>query len=307
MNNLIILSGPTGVGKTEISIDLAKKVNGEIISCDSMQIYKLMDIGSAKITNEESKGVPHHLIDIVSPDESFNVSDYKELAEAKIEYIEANGKLPILVGGTGLYINSLLYDFNFNDSDVDDSYRAYLNALLHREGRDFIHSMLEKVDPLSYKKLNPNDFKRVTRALEVFYNHNKTVHELKKSSKPKYNYIYFVLNVSREKLYEQINARVDNMLHKGLLEEVIKLKEMGYNTSYQSMQGIGYKELLNYLEGKINYTEAVELIKKGSRNYAKRQLTWFRRQPDAIWIDKDNFQAQEEIVDYMLKQIKSKL
>lgn len=303
MKDLLILTGPTAVGKTNISIKLAKRLKGEIISADSMQIYKHMNIGSAKIKEEEMEGVKHHLIDIVEPHESFNVSQFKEEAEKVIQKIYANDSLPIIAGGTGLYINSIIYDYNFTEAISDQKYRDYLEKLCDEKGKEHIHSLLKDIDPYSYKNIHHNNLKRVIRALEVYYITGKTISEYSTEEgrgEGRYNYRYFVLNMDREKLYKRIDSRVDIMMESGLVDEVKKLKHMGYTEDMQSMQGIGYKEILYYLNGKISLEEAVYLIKKGSRNYAKRQLTWFRRQEKALWIDKGDFKCDEEIVEHII-------
>ncbi|APR00253.1 tRNA dimethylallyltransferase [Clostridium botulinum] len=311
MIDLLIIAGPTAVGKTDISIKLAEKLNGEIISADSMQIYKYMDIGSAKITKDEMKGIPHHLIDVVEPHEEFNVSSFKTLAEKSIKDIWSRGKLPIIAGGTGLYINSLIYNYDFTDADRDGKYREYLTKLSEDKGKEYVHSLLKDIDEKSYEKLYPNDLKRVVRALEVYKITGKSISEYTKENEKKlydipYNVNYFVLNMNREVLYERINKRVDIMMGKGLIEEVKKLESMGYTPDMQSMKGIGYKEVLFYLNGDISLDEAIYLIKKGSRNYAKRQLTWFRKDKRSIWIDKDKYTFEEEIVDKIIKMVKDK-
>ncbi|ACA45626.1 tRNA (adenosine(37)-N6)-dimethylallyltransferase MiaA [Clostridium botulinum] len=311
MIDLLIIAGPTAVGKTDISIKLAEKLNGEIISADSMQIYKYMDIGSAKITKDEMKGIPHHLIDVVEPHEEFNVSSFKDLAEKSIKDIWNRGKLPIIAGGTGLYINSLIYNYDFTDADRDEKYREYLTKLAEDKGNEYVHSLLKDIDEESYEKLYPNDLKRVVRALEVYKITGKSISEYIKENEKKlydipYNVNYFILNMNREVLYERINKRVDIMMGKGLIEEVKKLESMGYTPDMQSMKGIGYKEVLFYLNGDISLDEAIYLIKKGSRNYAKRQLTWFRKDKRSIWIDKDKYSSEEEIVDKIIKMVKDK-
>jgi len=303
MMNLFILAGPTAVGKTDISIKLAEKLNGEIISADSMQIYKKMNIGSAKATEAEMKGIPHYLIDILDPGESFNVSQYKKLAESRINDITARGKLPMLVGGTGLYINSLICNYDFTGAQTDEEYRLYLMNLAESIGREYVHNMLKEVDPESFLRLYPNDLKRVIRALEVYKLTGITVSEYNSSKQDyisDYNLNYFVLTMDRAKLYGRINERVDSMIQKGLIEEVRVLKSLGYTSDMQSMKGIGYKEILYYLEGEISLEEAVELIKKGSRNYAKRQLTWFRKDPRVKWICKDDFNSDDKIVEHII-------
>jgi tRNA dimethylallyltransferase len=308
MKDLFILAGPTAVGKTDISIKLAKRLNGEILSADSMQIYKYMDIGSAKVTKDEMQGVPHYLIDMVEPHENFNVSEYKKMAEENIDTILSTGKLPMLVGGTGLYINSLIYNYDFTDAGNDEEYRTYLQDLAETEGKEHVHSLLRDVDIESYNRLYPNDLKRVIRALEVYKLTGKTISQFNEENDIydiPYNVFYFVLNMDRDKLYERINKRVDIMIEKGLIDEVSKLKSMGYTADMQSMKGIGYKEILYYLDGNISLDEAIYLIKKGSRNYAKRQLTWFRKDKRVIWIDKDKFNSEDEIVQNIIDELNS--
>lgn len=293
---VLVIAGPTAVGKTDLSIKLAKELNGEIISTDSMQIYKYMDIGSAKITKEEMCGVPHHMIDVITPSTPFSVAEYKEMAQKCIDDILYREKLPILTGGTGLYINALTCNMNFTEAENDLEYRNELEKLAEENGNEYIHNMLKEIDPISYKEIHYNNRKRVIRALEVYKLTNKPFSSFNAGEeffKGQYDVSYYVLNMSREKLYNRINLRVDIMMDKGLLEECINLKEMGYNSSVQSMQGIGYKEIFYYLENKISLHEAVDMIKQGSRNYAKRQLTWFRRDPRAIFLDKDIFSEDE--------------
>jgi len=305
MKNLMILAGPTAVGKTDISIKLAEKLNGEIISADSMQIYRYMDIGSAKVSTEEMKGIPHHMIDIVEPDRSFNVSEFKKLAEEAIDQIAARNKLPMVVGGTGLYINSLICNYDFRSAETDEEYREYLMKLAESKGKEFVHSMLKEVDEESYDRLYPNDLKRVIRALEVYKLTGETIsgyNSRKESYECPYNLEYYVLTMDRTALYDRINQRVDKMMDMGLIEEVKNLKERGYTSDMQSMKGIGYKELLYYLDGRISLPEAIELVKKGSRNYAKRQLTWFRKDPRVQWINKDKFHSEDEIVEYIVSR-----
>lgn len=304
--NLIIIAGPTAVGKTDISINLAKEINGEIISADSMQIYRYMDIGSAKISETEMQGIKHHLIDVIDPSEEFSVSDFYEKATEAIKDISSRGKTPILAGGTGLYINSLIYNYAFAKSDKDEEYRNYLINLAEEKGNEYVHSLLKDKDEEAYNRLYPNDLKRVIRALEVYKTTGKTLSEINSEVDVydiPYNITYFVLNMDREKLYDRINRRVDIMLEKGLLNEVINLRKMGYNSSMQSMKGIGYKEILQYLEGDITLEDAIYLIKKGSRNYAKRQLTWFRKDKRTIWINKDDFKSDKEVLDFMINCI----
>lgn len=307
MIDLLILAGPTAVGKTNISIELAKKLNGEIVSADSMQIYKYMDIGSAKITSEEMQNIPHHLIDIVDPSESFSAAQFKIMAEEAIKNINARGKLPMLVGGTGLYINSLICNYDFTEADKDEEYRAYLNLLAETKGKDYVHNLLKEVDLESYERLYPNDLKRVIRALEVNKLTGKTMsrfleNQAQNISIP-YNIKYFVLTMDRAKLYDRINKRVDLMMENGLIDEVKRLKDMGYNPDMQSMKGIGYKEILYYLEGSITLEKAIDMIKQGSRNYAKRQLTWFRKDTRVEWINKDEFEDDNEVVNEIVMKM----
>ncbi|MGH4119885.1 tRNA (adenosine(37)-N6)-dimethylallyltransferase MiaA [Clostridium sp.] len=308
MKDLFILAGPTAVGKTGISIKLAGILNGEIISADSMQIYKGMNVGSAKITKGEMQGVPHHLVDIIDPSVDFSVAEFKERAESAIKEIACKNKLPMLVGGTGFYINSLIYNYSFADTNKDEGYREYLTKIAEAEGNEYVHSLLKDIDSHSYNKLYPNDLKRVIRALEVYKVSGKPMSEFAKEQDTldiPYNVHYFVLNMERQKLYNRINRRVDIMMKNNLIHEVIKLKEMGYNSSMQSMKGIGYKEILYYLNNEISLVEAIEMIKKGSRNYAKRQLTWFRKDPRVNWINSDDFKDDDEIVEYIVGLLSS--
>lgn len=306
--DILVLGGPTAVGKTDLSIKLAKELNGEIISADSMQIYKYMDIGSAKVSKGEMNGVVHHLIDVVDPSINFSVADYKEQGEKAIKEIISRGKLPIIVGGTGLYINSLTCNMNFTEAEKDEEYRKELDKLANEHGNNYIHEMLKEIDPISYNEIHANNRKRVIRALEVYkltgnpfssYNAGEDFY------KSEYDVHYYVLTMDREKLYERINLRVDIMMEKGLLEECIKLKEMGYTSSMQSMQGIGYKEILYYLEGNVKLQEAINMIKQGSRNYAKRQLTWFRRDKRVTFLDKDKL-SYVEILEKVIGDIGNK-
>lgn len=305
---LLVLGGPTAVGKTELSIKLASELNGEIISADSMQIYKYMDIGSAKVTEEEMNGVKHHLIDVIEPDVPFSVADFKEYGDKAIKEIISKDKFPIIAGGTGLYINSLTCNMTFTEAEKDDEYRLELEKLCEEKGNDYVHEMLKDIDPVSYREIHANNRKRVIRALEVYKLTGKPFSSYNAGEdfyKSDYDVYYYVLTMNREKLYERINKRVDIMMENGLLDECIKLKEMGYTSHMQSMQGIGYKEILYYLEGKISLEDAVNMIKQGSRNYAKRQLTWFRRDKRCIFLDKDVL-TDEEIINKVLGDIRNK-
>lgn len=293
---LLVLGGPTAVGKTDLSIRLAQELNGEIISADSMQIYKYMDIGSAKVKEEEMKGIKHHLIDIINPDVPFSVADFKEYGDKALSSIINNDKLPIIAGGTGLYINSLTCNMTFTDAEKDDDYRKYLEDLALEKGNEYIHEMLKECDPISYKEIHANNRKRVIRALEVFKLTGKPFSSYNAGEdfyKSDYDVYYYVLTMDREKLYNRINKRVDIMIENGLIDECIKLMNMGYTSDMQSMQGIGYKEMLYHLEGKISLDEAIDMIKQGTRNYAKRQLTWFRRDKRCVFLDKDKLSDEE--------------
>lgn len=302
---LLILAGPTAVGKTAISIELAKKLNGEIISADSMQIYKYMDIGSAKISEEEKQNIKHYLLDFLSPKEEFSVAQFKEMATEAINLIYANNKLPMIVGGTGFYIDSLILNYNFANTFKDENYRNYLKDLASKKGKNYVHSLLKDIDNESYNRLYPNDLKRVIRALEVYKLTGKTISQFNAEQdiyNIPYDISYFVLTMDRAKLYERINRRVDIMIENGLVEEVKMLKSMGCTPDMQSMKGIGYKEILYYLNGELTLQEAIELIKKGSRHYAKRQLTWFRKDKRAIWIDKDKFENDTEVCNEIIRR-----
>lgn len=304
---LIVLTGPTAAGKTKLSISLAKAVNGEIISADSMQVYKYMDIGSAKIRPEEMQGVPHYLVDVLSPKEEFHIVKFQQMAKSAMEEIYAKGKIPILVGGTGFYIQAVTRDIDFTSASSEDAYRRELEQLYQEKGADFLHQMLKEVDEKSAKEIHPNNVKRVIRALE-FYHQNKipiSSHNARERQKPSpYNLAYFVLNVPRELLYNRIDARVDEMMEAGLTEEVIRLKEMGCHRGMVSMQGLGYKEILSYLDGEYPLEEAVRVIKRDTRHFAKRQLTWFKREEDVIWVNKNEFSYEEDrILAYMLSAL----
>lgn len=304
MRKILVITGPTAVGKSKLAILAAKDLHGEIISCDSMQIYKNLNIGSAKITWEEMEGVKHHLIDIISPFDSFNASNFKELCGLKIEEIFQRGKIPILTGGTMMYIDSVIKDYDFTEASNDDEYREYLTNLANEKGREYVHSLLKEKDKISYESIPYNNLKRVIRALEVYKLTGSPISDFKainERSSSLYDYIYIVLNMDREKLYDRINQRVDKMLQDGLIDEVLELKKLGLTVLNQSMQGIGYKEVLDYLDKKIDYEAMVELIKKRSRNYAKRQITWFRRVENSQWINVENYddiyQLKKKIID----------
>ena len=307
---LIVLTGPTAVGKTSLSISLAKAVNGEIISADSMQVYKKMDIGSAKIRSEEMQGIPHYLVDVLEPEEEFHIVKFQQMAKKAMEDIYSRGKIPILVGGTGFYIQAVTKDIDFTEAQQENDYRKELEALAEEKGGEHLHEMLRKVDPVSADAIHAHNVKRVIRALE-FYNQNGSPisahNEEQKQHESPYNLAYFVLNMPRELLYERIDLRVDQMMKEGLLEEVSRLKEEGCHRGMVSMQGLGYKEVLAYLDGEYPLEEAVRVLKRDTRHFAKRQLTWFRREQELTWVNKDQFSYQEDqILDYMLEICRKK-
>ena len=307
---LIILTGPTAVGKTKASIGLAKAVGGEIISADSMQVYKHMDIGSAKIRKEEMDGVKHYLVDVLEPDEEFHVVRFQQMAKQAMEEIYAKGKIPIVVGGTGFYIQALLYDIDFSKEEEDTSYRESLEELAKEKGADCLHDMLKEVDPKAAEDIHANNVKRVIRALEFFKQTGTKISEHNEQERQKtspYNAAYFVLTDERAKLYERIDRRVEKMVEEGLVEEVMKLKDMGMTKDMVSMQGLGYKEILWYLDGDMSLDEAVYIIKRDTRHFAKRQITWFKRERDVIWLDKQDFDYDEDkIRDRILDILKEK-
>lgn len=305
--NVVILTGPTAVGKTALSIALAKELDTGIISADSMQVYKHMNIGSAKIMPEEMQGVRHALVDVYEPSEEFHVVQFQTDAKAAIEQLWAEGRLPLVVGGTGFYIQALLYDIDFTTEDADTALRRKYEALAAEEGAQALHERLKQVDPQSAIDIHANNVKRVIRALEFYEKtgtpisaHNAT----ERAKRSPYGFAYFVLTDQRERLYARIDARVDAMMEQGLLDEVKALRDMGYTRDMVSMQGLGYKELLAYLDGECTLEEAVYIIKRDTRHFAKRQLTWFRRERDVIWVDKSEFGYDEEkILHYMLEEI----
>lgn len=305
---LIVLTGPTAVGKTNLSISLAKAVNGEIISADSMQVYKGMDIGSAKIRKEEMQGVTHYLVDILEPEEEFHIVKFQELAKAALEEIYAKGKIPILVGGTGFYIQAVTRDIDFTQAEQETSYREELEQLAKEKGAEYLHEKLREVDSKSAENIHANNVKRVIRALEFYHQNGTPISEHNEEQKQQtspYNLAYFVLTAPREILYERIDRRVDQMMEEGLLKEVKSLRERGCHRGMVSMQGLGYKEILAYLEGEYPLEEAVRILKRDTRHFAKRQLTWFRREQDVIWVDKEQFHWNEaEILEYMMSVLK---
>lgn len=307
---LVILTGPTAVGKTKLSIELARRIGGEIISADSMQVYKHMDIGSAKIRPEEMEGIPHFLIDELEPSEEFNVVVFQQKAKQYIKEIYKRGHIPILVGGTGFYIQAVLYDINFSKDDDNHQIREELEALAKEKGAEFMHEELKKVDPASALAIHANNVKRVIRALEYYRLTGQKIsqhNEEQRANSSPYDFSYFVLNDHRELLYERIEKRIDEMMAEGLVEEVTGLKNMGYDRSYVSMQGLGYKEILRFLEGEISLEEAVYILKRDTRHFAKRQITWFKREKDVIWVNKPDFNYDNnKIVEYMYQHTKGK-
>ena len=307
---LVILTGPTAVGKTKASIGLAKAIGGEIISADSMQVYKQMDIGSAKIKPSEMDGIPHYLINILEPDEEFHVVLFQQMAKQAIQKIYEKGKIPILVGGPGFYIQAVLYDIDFSENEKDTSYREELEKLAQIKGAEYLHDRLREVDEKSAQDIHANNVKRVIRALEYFHQTGEKISEHNEEQRKKvspYNFSYFVLNDERAHLYEKINLRVDQMINEGLVREVQSLKEKGYTRDMVSMQGLGYKEMLDYLDNKCSLEEAVEIIKRDTRHFAKRQITWFKRESDVTWIDKKEYDYNEErILKAMLQELKER-
>ena len=302
---LVILTGPTAVGKTALSIMLAKAIGGEIISADSMQVYRYMDIGTAKIKPEETEGVPHHLIDVLNPTEDFNVTAFQTMAKQAINEIYSRGRIPIVAGGTGFYIQSLLYDISFEETEVS-FYREELTAYYEAYGAHALHEELKKVDPVSYEQIHENNVKRVIRALEFYHDTGYPISEHNKAQRQKvspYNFEYFVLNDDREVLYRRIEKRIDIMMEQGLIEEVQGLLDYGCQPDMVSMQGLGYKEIISYLNGECSLEEAVYILKRDTRHFAKRQLTWFRREKEVTWVDRTAFSSEEEILEYMLNRL----
>ncbi len=306
-NPLIILTGPTAAGKTKLSIALAKAIGGEIISADSMQVYRHMDIGSAKIQPDEMQGIRHYLVDILEPTEEFNIVLFQKYAKQAIEEIYAKGKIPILVGGTGFYIQSVLYDIDFQESGEDTTLRAELEQLAREKGADFLHEMLRRCDPRAAQEIHANNIKRVIRALEYHRQTGARISDhnaAEREKNPAYDARYFVLTDQRQRLYQNIEKRVDKMVDAGLVEEVKRLVEMGCRRDSTAMQGLGYKEIISYLAGDIPLEEAIYTIKRDTRHFAKRQLTWFRRERGVIWIEKDKFAYDDEkMLHYMINNL----
>jgi len=296
---LVVIAGPTACGKTEVSVKLADKINGEIISADSIQIYKYMDIGSAKIMPEQMNGIKHYLIDELEPDQEYNVAIFQKKAKEYIKSIYTNNKIPILVGGTGFYINAVIYDNNFENVDSDYKYRKELEKIAKEKGNDFLYDMLKECDFKATETIHQNNIKRVIRALEYYKQTGKTIskhNEEEKQRKSPYNVIFFVLYMDREFLYNKINNRVDKMIKNGLVDEVKMLMDK-YSSDIVSMQGLGYKEIVQYLKGNITFDEAVYILKRNTRRFAKRQITWFKNQCDGIWIDVTKYKDSKELCD----------
>ena len=305
---LVILTGPTAVGKTDLSLRLAEAVNGELISADSMQVYRYMDIGTAKIMPEERRGIKHYLIDVLDPKEDFNVVIFQTMAKAAMEEIYAKGKLPIVVGGTGFYIQALLYDITFEDTAVS-TYRQELTDYCNEYGAHALHEKLKEIDPASYQEIHENNVKRVIRALEFYHDTGYPIsrhNEEQRQKESPYRFSYFVLNHDRRILYQRIEDRIDLMIQNGLVEEVRKLLDYGCTKDMVSMQGLGYKEIIPCLERTCSLEDSVYTLKRDTRHFAKRQLTWFRREKDVTWLDKQAFSTEEEILQAIVKELQEK-
>ena len=303
---LIILAVPTAVGKTALSIRLAKTIDAEIISADCMQVYRHMDIGSAKICPEEMEGIPNHLIDALEPEEDFNVVRFQQIAKSAAEEIWESGKIPVDVGGTGFYIQALLYDIDFTENDGDTAYREELEETARKKGGEYLHQLLKDADPKAALDIHPNNIKRIIRALEFHRQTGGKIsehNERERAKKSPYNYAYFVLTDERSRLYERIDRRVDQMMEEGLPGEVRFLKDRGVRRDSTAMQGLGYKELFAYLEGEYSFDEAVRIIKRDTRHFAKRQLTWFKREKDVIWADKSVLGSEDAVMEFMMEEL----
>ena len=305
---LIIITGPTAVGKTSLSIPLAKQIGGEIISADSMQVYKEMDIGTAKIKTEEMEDVPHHLIDVLYPNDEFHVVRFQQMAKKALEQIYQNGHIPIVVGGTGFYIQALLYDIDFSKEEQATEFRLQMEQYAKEHGNEALHKKLELVDPVSAQKIHANNVKRVIRALEYYEQQKSPIsehNEIQAQKESPYDFLYFVLEHDREVLYDRINRRVDQMMEEGLLLEVESLVKKGYTKELISMQGIGYKEFFPYFEGQCSLEDVIYKIKLDTRHFAKRQLTWFKREKEVIWLSKKDY-SEEQLYKQILDIIDKK-
>lgn len=303
---LIILTGPTAVGKTKLSIELAKAVNGQMISADSMQVYRHMDIGTAKIRPEEMQDIPHYLIDVLDPWESFDVVLFQTMAKEALEKIYTAGAIPIVVGGTGFYIQALLYNIDFDENDSETGYRTELQSFAERHGAEALHDRLRQVDEKSALMIHPNNVKRVIRALEFYHQTGTRISEHNETQRQKespYRFVYFVLDDEREQIYRRIDQRIDQMLEQGLVAEVKQLRDMGCTRDMVSMQGLGYKEILAYLDGECTLEEAVYILKRDTRHFAKRQLTWFRREHEVRWIERQEYPDEAAMLQAMLAQL----
>ena len=303
---LIILTGPTAVGKTKLSIELAKAVNGQMISADSMQVYRYMDIGTAKIRPEEMQDIPHYLIDVLDPWESFDVVRFQTMAKEALEKIYTAGAIPIVVGGTGFYIQALLYNIDFDENDSETGYRSELQSFADRHGVEALHDRLRQVDEKSADMIHPNNIKRVIRALEFYHQTGTRISEHNETQRQKespYRFVYFVLDDERERIYRRIDQRIDQMLDQGLVAEVKQLRDMGCTRDMVSMQGLGYKEILAYLDGECTLEEAVYILKRDTRHFAKRQLTWFRREHEVRWIERQEYPDEAAMLQAMLAQL----
>lgn len=304
---LIILAGPTAVGKTSLSIALAKAVNGAIISADSMQVYRHMNIGTAKIYPEQMQGIRHYLIDEFEPEEEFHVVRFQEYTKRYLREIYDDKKLPILVGGTGFYIQAILYDIDFTKAESEEAYRLELHRIASEQGANVLHQQLRALDPASAEAIHPNNVKRVIRALEYYHQTGEPIskhNEIEREKQTPYQAAYFALTDTREAIYKRIDQRVDQMMEQGLLDEVKKLKEQGYDRSLVSMQGLGYKELYSYLDKECTLDEAVRLLKQNTRHFAKRQLTWLKREKDVIWLNRSELGSDEVILEQMITNLK---
>ena len=307
---LIIIAGPTATGKSKYSVLFSKNHNGSVISADSMQVYKYMDIGSAKISKDEMDGVPHYLVDVLEPKEEFHVARFQSMAKEALEDIYSKNRLPVVCGGTGFYIQALLYDIDFSSGKEDEALRNELWDFANTNGAHALHEKLRMVDPKAAEEIHENNIKRVIRAIEyheltgeIISKHN----EEEKNKESEYNFVYFVLNDNRQKLYDGIEKRVDQMVEAGLYNEVQSLYDMGYNKDYVSMQGLGYKEVIDAIEGTITFDEAIYRIKRDTRHFAKRQITWFKREKDVTWISKDQFNYDDDkILSFIEEECKKR-
>ncbi len=305
--DLVVIAGATATGKTEVSIELAKKINGEIISADSMLVYKYMNIGTAKPSKEEMSKIKHYMIDEFEPDDEFSIAIFKDKVTKYIDLIHSKNKIPILVGGTGFYINSILYNTDFAKEDINKEYRSYLENILLEKGKEYLYDMLKKVDIESTKKIHINNSKKVIRALEFYEKNNLPIslhNKMEKQKEKYYNSKVFIFNRDREILYNRINMRVDIMIKNGLVLEVEKLLNLGYNKNLVSMQGIGYKEIIQYIEGQYSLQYAIEEIKKNTRNFAKRQITWFKHQSDGMWINLEEYCSNMEVTNKIITELR---